>query len=114
MSDSTDTGPVLAADGSPLKQSLARALRREKMRALALIAPLLLFVVLTFIIPILSMLFRSVENQIVSDTMPGTVAAIQDWEAGTAKRPTNWSFSIFSSTSSTRPRPRSTPSSAPV
>ena len=87
MSDSTDTGPVLAADGSPLKQSLARALRREKMRALALIAPLLLFVVLTFIIPILSMLFRSVENQIVSDTMPGTVAAIQDWEAGSGEAP---------------------------
>jgi putative spermidine/putrescine transport system permease protein len=87
MSDSTDTGPVLAADGSPLKQSLAKALRREKLRALALIAPLLLFVVLTFIIPILSMLFRSVENQIVSDTLPGTVAAVQDWDIDSGEAP---------------------------
>jgi len=87
MSDSTDTGPVLAADGSPLKQSLAKALRREKLRALALIAPLLFFVVLTFIIPILSMLFRSVENQIVSDTLPGTVAAIQDWDIDSGEAP---------------------------
>ena len=84
MSDSTeDTGPVLAADGTPLKQSLAKALRREKLRALALIAPLLFFVVLTFIIPILSMLLRSVDNQIVPDTIPGTVAAIQSWDAET-------------------------------
>ena len=32
MSDTTsDTGPVLAADGTPLKASLNRALRREKL-----------------------------------------------------------------------------------
>ena len=45
-------GPMLAADGTPLKRSLARALRRQKMRALLLIAPLLLFVLITFIAPI--------------------------------------------------------------
>lgn len=38
------TGPILAADGTPLKRSLARALRRQKLRALGLIAPLLLFI----------------------------------------------------------------------
>ena len=57
---------VLAADGTPLKASLNRALRRQKMRALLLIAPLLLFIMLTFIIPIGQMLFRSVENSIVA------------------------------------------------
>ncbi|TNF61148.1 MAG: ABC transporter permease, partial [Rhodobacteraceae bacterium] len=80
-------GPMLAADGRPLKRSLARALRREKTRAFVLIAPLLLFVVLTFIIPILSMLFRSVENQIVSETLPGTVEALRDWDPATADLP---------------------------
>ncbi len=64
--------PVLAADGRPLKRSLARALRMQKLRALALIAPLLLFVLITFIAPIADMLFRSVENQIVSNTLPQT------------------------------------------
>ena len=50
MTDATaQSGPMLAADGTPLKASLARALRRQKLRALMLIAPLLLFVVLTFI-----------------------------------------------------------------
>jgi len=50
---------MLAADGRPLKASLNRALRRQKLRALMLIAPLLLFILITFIIPIGQMLFRS-------------------------------------------------------
>lgn len=79
MSDTTNSGPMLAADGTPLKTSLARALRRQKLRALMLIAPLLAFVVLTFVVPIGSMLFRSVENQIVSGTLPETVEALDAW-----------------------------------
>ncbi len=71
--------PLTDADGTPLKKSLSRALRREKMRALMLIAPLLLFILITFIAPIADMLFRSVENQIVADTLPRTVAALDDW-----------------------------------
>ena len=72
-SSATQGGPMLAADGTTLKSSLNRALRRQKLRALMLIAPLLIFVLLTFIAPIADMLFRSVENQIVSDTLPRTV-----------------------------------------
>jgi len=87
MSDAPDTGPVLAADGTPLKRSLARALRREKLRALMLIAPLLLFVLLTFIAPIADMLFRSVENQIVAETLPKTVVALDDWDPDSGEAP---------------------------
>jgi len=87
MSDSTANGPVLAADGTPLKRSLAQALRREKTRALLLIAPLLIFVLISFIFPIASMLFRSVENDIVSDTLPKTVAALADWDASQGNLP---------------------------
>jgi putative spermidine/putrescine transport system permease protein len=87
MSDPNGSAPVLAADGTPLKQSLARALRRQKIQAFALIAPLLLFVILTFVIPIISMLFRSVENQIVSETLPGTVEAIQEWDVSLGETP---------------------------
>ena len=78
---------MLAADGTPLKKSLNRALRRQKMRALLLIAPLLLFILLTFIWPIGQMLFRSVENQIVSDVLPRTVVAVADWDASTGEAP---------------------------
>ena len=84
IADAAHSGPVLAADGTPLKKSLNRALRLQKMRALALIAPLLIFVLVTFIAPIADMLFRSVENQIVSETLPRTTAMLNDWdETGT-------------------------------
>ncbi len=76
MSDSTDNGPVLAADGTPLKRSLMRSLRMQKLRALLLISPLLAFILITFIAPIADMLFRSVENKIVEETLPQTVALI--------------------------------------
>ncbi|MEQ8666024.1 MAG: ABC transporter permease [Rhodospirillales bacterium] len=88
MSETTaNTGPVLAADGRPLKVSLARALRRQKMRALLLIAPLLLFIVVTFLAPIGDMLFRSVENGIVPETLPLTVEALEDWNPDDGEAP---------------------------
>ncbi len=76
---SQHSGPVLAADGRPLKASLARALRREKLRAMLLIAPLLVFILITFVVPIGQMLFRSVENQIVSGVLPRTSEALEEW-----------------------------------
>ncbi len=87
MSDTTDTGPVLAADGTPLKRSLAKALRVQKMRALMLIAPLLIFVLISFIFPIANMLFRSVENDIVEKTLPTTIPLLAQWDASTGELP---------------------------
>ena len=81
-----EEGP-LTRDGLPLKQSLAKALRREKLRALALIAPLLLFVLFTFIFPIGDMLFRSVENSIVERTLPGTIVALSGWDSESGEIP---------------------------
>lgn len=95
MSDASQTGPVLASDGLPLKRSLSRALRRQKLRALALIAPLLLFVILTFIVPIANMLFRSVENQIVENTIPATVEALIDWDENSGELPGEAVFAAF-------------------
>ena len=78
---------VLSADGKPLRASLNRALRRQKLRALLLIAPLLVFVAVSFVAPIVDMLFRSVENQIVSNTLPRTVVALQGWDAAAGAPP---------------------------
>jgi putative spermidine/putrescine transport system permease protein len=88
MSETTaQDGPMLAADGTPLKVSLQRALRRQKLRAVFLIAPLLAFIVITFVMPIADMLYRSVENSIVPDTLPRTVAALEDWDATSGEMP---------------------------
>ncbi|MEL7348885.1 MAG: ABC transporter permease, partial [Pseudomonadota bacterium] len=76
--DNVDSrGRLLAADGTPLKASLARALRQEKLRAFMLVAPLLLFIVITFVAPIVDMLLRSVDNEIVPDTVPRTVSVLE-------------------------------------
>lgn len=80
-------GTIVAADGRPLKASLNRALRREKMRAFLLILPLLAFVMLSFIAPIFDMLFRSVQDDITSRTLPQTVIALDDWDYEGAETP---------------------------
>ncbi|MEL7416420.1 MAG: ABC transporter permease, partial [Pseudomonadota bacterium] len=74
---------LTTADGKPLKAALARAERRAKLRAAALVLPLLLFVLLTFVAPIGQMLFRSVHNDGFSAHMPNLVAWFQANEAGT-------------------------------
>ena len=91
----SDSSPVMAADGRPLKASLNRALRRQKLRALMLIAPLLVFVLVTFIAPIGDMLFRSVENDIVSETLPRTVIALEDWDATSGVSPDETVFAAL-------------------
>ena len=72
---------LVTADGTPLRISLARALRRQKTRALLLVAPLFLFIVITFFVPIVDMLFRSVENSIVSEVLPNSTELLAEWDA---------------------------------
>ena len=58
MSDTT-AALLTTADGRPLKAALAAAQARARRKAFFLVAPLLLFIVLTFIVPIGQMLQRS-------------------------------------------------------
>ncbi len=68
------------ADGTPLKQKLQQTLRRDKLKALALIAPLFLFIVATFVVPIVMVLTNSFYDPDIRDTMPATVAALANWD----------------------------------
>lgn len=86
---------MLAADGTPLKVSLARALRRQKIRAFLLIVPLLAFILISFIAPIGDMLLRSVENSIVPETMPRTVVALEEWDEASGEAPSEAVFAAF-------------------
>lgn len=61
---------LTTADGRPLKAALAAAQSRARRRAFLLVAPLLLFVVITFIIPIGQMLQRSVYHDGFSAAAP--------------------------------------------
>jgi putative spermidine/putrescine transport system permease protein len=63
-----------------LKQDFARIEQRELNRALILIAPVFLFVIVMFVGPIGLFLYRAVDNSIVPRTLPRTVAAMEDWD----------------------------------
>lgn len=65
--------------GSSLKQKLARAERFNRLKSKALILPLLVFLLLTFIVPIAALLWRSVDNPEVITSLPRTVEAIEQW-----------------------------------
>lgn len=79
--------PLTTADGVPLKTALARALRRDKMKSLALVAPLFIFLGLTFLLPIGDMLWRGVEDPIVSTYLPKTVEQLKKWDATSDELP---------------------------
>lgn len=83
-----DPGVAAASDGAldtrRLKQQLRRSLARQKLQAALLVAPLFVFVIVGFVWPIASMLLRSVENSIVSETLPETLAALDE---------SGWTFS---------------------
>ncbi len=66
-------GPLKTADGKPLKVALARAQARSRRRAFLLVAPLLLFVVITFVVPIFQLLAQSVNDPSFSRAAPNMV-----------------------------------------
>ncbi|WP_420549358.1 ABC transporter permease [Curvivirga sp.] len=81
MAIATDsTQPLTTADGTPLRQSLRRAERLNKLRAFGLVAPLFLFILVFFVFPIAKLASVSVDNSIVPEILPNTVEAIQDWD----------------------------------
>ena len=71
-----------------LRRQLARAERRRKWRAVSLTLPLLLFLLLTFLLPIAALLKRAIENPEVANALPRTIAALQGWNrTGTPDAP---------------------------
>ncbi len=63
-----------------LKARLRRVERVRKLKAVALITPLFLFLLITFVIPIGSMMGLSIENPEVASVLPRTADAIVDWD----------------------------------
>jgi putative spermidine/putrescine transport system permease protein len=66
-------------ENSTLKQQLWLAQKAYKKRSLLLIAPLFLFIVVSFLFPITSILGKSVSNPELRDNMPQTIAAMRLW-----------------------------------
>ena len=86
---------IVTADGTPLRVSLARALWRQKLRSILLVAPLFLFIMVTFFIPIVDMLFRSVENSIVSEVLPQSAKLLANWDITGGQLPSEAIFAAM-------------------
>jgi len=69
------------------KRAARSELRRNRVKALLLVAPLLVFLGFAFIAPIATMLFRSVHSPNVAALIPDTLEALQDWTGEAAPDP---------------------------
>jgi putative spermidine/putrescine transport system permease protein len=67
-------------DGTPLKIKLRQAERREVRRAFLLIAPLFLFIVISFLIPILVMLKNAFYDPDIVNNLPQTTELLRQWD----------------------------------
>lgn len=71
---------IYSTDGLPLEVSLKKAERRNKLRALFLVAPLFLFLVITYLFPIGDMLFRSIDDRMITSMLPNVYKSMEQWD----------------------------------
>jgi len=76
----THASPPPAPSPAALKRELKAAETRKRAMALLLIAPLAVFLLLIFIVPIGALLTRAVENPEIPDALPKTLAALAGWD----------------------------------
>ena len=74
------SGPITAADGTPLKKKLAQALFRSKVRAVSLVVPLFAFVLVSFVIPIFALMWQGVYNDRFSTYTPNLTEQLSKWD----------------------------------
>ncbi|MDO5604588.1 MAG: ABC transporter permease [Paracoccus sp. (in: a-proteobacteria)] len=83
-------GTLRTAAGEPLGRALARSSRKARWRAFLLVAPLLLFILVTFLTPIAQMLHRSAYNDGFSANMPRISGWFAENPAGTPPDNAAW------------------------
>lgn len=75
---------TIATQSAPPAQSLKRELKaaeaRKRATALLLVAPLAIFLLLVFVVPIGALLTRAVQNPEIATALPHTVAALSSWD----------------------------------
>lgn len=76
----TTPAPASAGGANALTRALARSERRRRMTAIALTLPLLIFLLVTLLVPIGALLVRAIENPEVADVLPRTSQALSDWD----------------------------------
>ena len=77
---SSEIKQILTTDGIPLEVSLKKAEKKNKIKAFLLVAPLLLFIIITYVFPIGDMLMRSVDDKMVTEMLPKTFKSMEKWD----------------------------------
>lgn len=95
---------IFMVDGVPLKVKLAQAERMRKVKAFGLILPLLLFLLVTFVWPIVAMLARSIENPELELVLPQTTAQLIEWDGQMPPPPALLKTLVSESVSANRDR----------
>jgi len=78
---------ILTTDGIPLKDSLKKTERRNKIKAFFLVFPLLLFILVTFVWPIFDMLGRSIDDSQINEVYPNTFEEYRKWDQNLEELP---------------------------
>ena len=73
------TSSAQGAASAPILRTWGHARTRSNGLAAALIAPLLILVVASFIVPLAITLYTAIGNPEVRDTLPRTTAALRSW-----------------------------------
>ena len=81
------TDQILTTDGLPLKVSLRKTERKNKIRAFLLVFPLLLFIIVTFVVPIGDMLLRSVDDSQINNVYSKTFEEYNKWDSENEELP---------------------------
>ena len=74
------SGPITAADGTPLKKKLAQALFFSKVRAVSLVVPLFAFVMASFVLPIFALMWQGVYNDRFATYTPNLTEQLSAWD----------------------------------
>ena len=77
---SSETKQILTTDGKPLEVSLKKAEKKNKIKAFLLVAPLLLFLIITYIFPIGEMFTRSIDDKMITNMLPKTFKEMESWD----------------------------------
>ena len=77
---SSETKQILTTDGIPLELSLKKAEKKNKIKAFLLVAPLLLFLFITYVFPIGEMFTRSIDDKMITNMLPKTFKAMDKWD----------------------------------
>ncbi len=90
--------PAMLVDESKgLKARLRRAERAERAKALLLVFPLLAFLLVTFLVPIGSLLLKGFRDPTISNELPHAAALLRSWEPASGKIPGDAVYAAFGS-----------------